>query len=478
MNKISVQFMDIGDPNEMIQVIQQLNPAVVKFCFTDSAAILEVLRRVPHIKGVVRFWWEKPHTGNSNQFHVLADYIRSRGAFNAHEAVQEWVKVVEGGLTPLLYADTSLKERLWVEGYNETNDRPEMGSRAYFEFENERCRFLGAYGLHAACISSGVGWDLDFATAKQVGLLDTMQAGGHWLSTHGYGDKLMNTKHGFMTPIDSHGTLEHPWAYYRQHRRVEPANMLNTWLAFRCGREQDALIRMGYNIIQVITETGLDAAAEDLTKTGDSGAIKSAEPFLRQHGLLKEGVSLARYYAEELLYAELQYRVYPNVIGACIFSYGGALWPSFNIRDMGVVPILAELLTQNPPGDTVPPPQVPSVIMAELAEKTPDGADLAGLNIRTKPYREVSEVILVMRRGMSFEAQGYALVEGVKWYRLKLNEQQYGWAHGGYLKILLPPDRLPAEIPAPPREDTPLLQVYRTALEQIMSTGQQALEQS
>lgn len=456
-NKISVQFMDVGSVDEMAGVIEALNPTVVKFCFTDPAVVIQVMQRFPDLLGVYRMWWEA-HIGNSNQFHVLADYIRSRhgGQFDAQDAVDEWMKVVRGGLDPILHAPGEVRARLWIEGINETNDHKARGNEALYQFEERRCKTLEGWGLRAACISSGVGWEHDFEGMRRVGLLDTMQTGGHWFSTHGYGDKLMNVKHGFMSPVDSHGTLAHPWPYYRQNRQVEAADMLNTWLAFRCAREQFQLQQMGYSIIQVITETGLDAAAEDLTQRGDSGAIKSAEAFLREKGLLTPDMSLAQYYAEELLYAELQYRVYPNVIGACIFSYGGAGWPSFDIRGWGVIDHLSALLRQHPRENTPPPPPpLPEGCYVQLAEKTPAGSELVKLNIRQKPYVVTGNIIGVLERGIVLQATARADVNGVTWIRVKLQDGQPGWVHGGYVKQTCVNAELPT-IEAPPlNEDTP-----------------------
>lgn len=440
-NKISVQFMDIGDVNEMVGVIEALNPEVVKFCFTDPGAVIQVMLRVPHIKGVYRMWWQTWHAGTSNQFHVLADYIRGRhGRFDPVDAVNEWFLIdkVAQGLAPILNAPNDVKSRLWVEGYNETGDHAANGARAYFEFERERCRKLASFGLHGAVISSGVGWELDFKLAQEVGLLDILQNGGHWLSTHGYGDKIMNVLHGAMQPINDDGDLAHSWKHYRDTRVVESEDMLNSWLAFRCSQEQAELEARGYDIIQVITEIGLDASAEWITDRGDSGAIKSAEGFLREKGLLVNQ-SLAEYYVEELLYWELQARKYKNVIGGCIYTYGGVLWPSFDIRDMGVIPRLAEKLRQHPNTGDSPDP-VPDTTCSVTTS-------LAQVNVRTAPVVDTSTYFdprLYITQGQKIKAIG--TVRGANnslWHVVDYNGFKGYIAGGQYSQLVGSCDDLP-----------------------------------
>lgn len=179
---------------------------------------------------------------------------------------------------------------------------------------------------------------------------------------------------------------------------------------------------LGYTgITQVITETGLDASAEDITKRSESGAFKSAEPFLREVGLLTGGKSLDEYYAEELWYAEQQYRVYPDVIGATIFSYGGNGWPAFNIQDTAVLEHLETLLRANP--NTGTPPVEPQPQFCSL---TPS-KDFA-VNIRAFPDTAFAPESIVGQLASGATARVYgkfADAENRLWYLL--NEAKTQW---------------------------------------------------
>lgn len=489
-NMTSVQFMHIWDVQEMVSVIRQLKPRIVKFNFLGAGTVRQVLEQCPEVEGIVRLWWDFTregdwsYIGKANNFEHLRYLIGSRGygrgltdvehnmdtlgdKFDPVDAVLEWAERAPGvsnEIQQMIQFPDSVKRRLLIEGHNETGGQ---GETDFLRFEKQRALYLQSKGLRAVVYNSGVGWTLNFQKAKDVGLLQVIQDGNHYLGTHAYGNVLINMLHDGMQPYNTQGQLQQNFKFYRDFRRVAPRDMFNSWLAFRAVRYDYELKTLGYpNIKQVLTEWGLDRSAPQVVSNysndANVGAWKGTIGFWRDVVGLTELPD--KIYADELWYGEQQLRVYEDfLVGALLYTYGAdsnSAWTSFDVRHTQVIPLLADTLSKNPFTDTAPQPNPAAGCTVTLAEKQPNGQPLTALNVRSKPYiitapdGKPANRIATMTREHTWKAIGKALVDGVEWLRVQTTEGQFGWVSLAFTKVTCIDTTLPV-IQAPPRDDVP-----------------------
>lgn len=499
-NMLGLHFMDVAQ-DDMEAAIRDLNPRVVKFAFISPETMFSVMSKFPDVDYIYRPWWRYHndeagfyYMSHPDDFKTFRNYMGSRGKgpgqvltpaeeekdyleyFNPRDALLEMIHAnssqIRGNMWHLINAPNSLKKRLFWELYNETggigDPRVGGGSRDFFRLERERCFWSAENGFRAAVLSTGVGWEINFGHAQDMGLLQAMHDGKHILAVHGYGCGLINIAHGDFQPIDQAGHLANDFKYYWDNRKILPSSDLNTWLAFRAPRYHDELNRRGYGDIKIVlTEFATsDASANHIILANGfdrplRGWKSAAQDFVRAK--ISQTLDPADFTAEQLVYGELQLRQYQSfLIGATIFTYGANpatdWYREFDIREFVYPKLLKKMEAHVWQDDDTPPPPPPTEVgcIAELAEFQPNGQPLTKLNVRNTPYilTNPDNRVGSMERGQTAKALAKARVNGNWWIKLELSNGVTGWASGPYLNLKCNNFELP-EVSAPPPDGTP-----------------------
>jgi hypothetical protein len=294
---------------------------------------------VPAAKLIQRFWWDQPY-GTDNFMGWNSGY---------GNPVEAWVGMFDND-----FRRQQGHPQLYIESFNEVGLPDE-----YLRFETERVYMLQErYGLKSTVINTAVGTTSagDWARAKSIGLLDAVRATGSLIGLHAYAGMFMTLWHGSRNVASD---------YDNQRLKDDPLNLVfrpiipysspegvDSWLAFRCRQDHEALRSLGYGDLKfVLTEFGIDNAGvqtyKNYTAGKEYGGWKLWVDIWRQLGFLNY-TNPEEFYADQLLWADKQLLEYPFVEGATIFTYGsdpGTLWVNFDIRGTVAERLIDKIVT-------------------------------------------------------------------------------------------------------------------------------------
>lgn len=326
--KLAPHFLLEPPIDEVREVLARWQPPVVK-SMGDIGYLPLVADVIPDTKLIQRFYWNHP-AGEPGNFEGWINTYRE-------STLETWLGMFHGSLV-----SQQGNSRMYVESFNEAG-----ASEAYLRFEAERVNTMfSRYGLRSVVINAAVGTTeaADWIRARDVGLLDAVRNTGSLIGLHAYAGLFITLWHGrtnLGNPNNDRRLHDDPRnLVFRPIIRYDDPDGLESWLAFRCRRDHEALRNMGYGDLKIVlTEFGLDNAGIETyrhyTNNESRGGWRTWVNDWQRLGLL-DGKSAEEFYADQLLWADQQFQEYPFVEGMTIFTYHSdpvnRNWYDYDIR--------------------------------------------------------------------------------------------------------------------------------------------------
>lgn len=371
---IGLHLIDEPDYDEIVPVILELKPAVVKNYEAGAAWFVGLLQRlisagfVPQYP-IHRFSYNDPHIGADNELGKLLDYATiytSEGSYiNPSVAWDGWRNAVTwGGLQALQSVGIPIYVN-WIneQGFDLFQEGTHLSSvRLSVEREWAAQLHINYPNLHPAALSISTGAsheDIYKACGDHtgVGLVATLWEHGGILDTHAYADGFLQNWYGSAQAIQGNPNVpgldyhyhEHP-SYYVNNPEVLPLQLSRDsgFLIARPLKEVEWWQKYGGGAVPTIVgETGYDRVGFQSFELyiqrnpNDANGWRDIAKYWGELGFLEGGKSPARFYAEQLHWMRRVYE--PESFGApgcAIYVYGSEKtdlgeWRSFNIRDAG-----------------------------------------------------------------------------------------------------------------------------------------------
>jgi hypothetical protein len=360
LSKLGPHILAEPSIDETRAVLARWQPTVVK-SLGDIHYLPNFADVVPSAKLIQRFWWYHP-AGTHDDF---PGWYNTFGENTVNVWLDIWGPVLE---------QRAGFPNMYIESFNESGTSP-----AYLRFEAQRSRLIfERYGLRSAVINAAVGTTTaqTWIDAREAGLLDAVRQTGSLLALHAYAGFFMTLWHGTRNlgnQANNYLLNDDPLnLMYRPLIPYDDPEGLDSWLAFRCRQDHEALKSLGYGDLRIVlTEFGIDNAGfptyGNYTGGLEHGGWKTWADTWSRLGFLG-GLSPEEFYANQLIWSNYQLLEYPFIEGATIFTYHaseGTLWQRFDIRNT-VTPFLVDKLLANMPIPTSPT-QPPVEVAAEPA---------------------------------------------------------------------------------------------------------------